>query len=70
MNKEKVELKSMNADQLREKVELLRQELLGLRLSASTTHVKNYAQFNEIKKNIARALTYLNQKNEGSLKKR
>lgn len=62
MNKEKVELKDMTADQLLEKVELLRQELLGLRLNSSTAHIKNYSQFSKIRKNIARALTYLNQR--------
>lgn len=62
MNKEKIELKTMSIEQLKEKVELYRQELLGLRLSSSTTHIKNYSQFSQIKKNIARALTYLNQK--------
>lgn len=64
MNKEKVEFKEMSIDQLREKVELLRQELLGLKLNASTTHIKNYSQFSKIKKNIARVLTYLNQKSK------
>jgi ribosomal protein L29 len=63
MNKEKNELKAMSLQQLREKIELYRQELLGLRLSSSTTHIKNYSQFGQLKKNIARALTYLNQKN-------
>jgi ribosomal protein L29 len=66
MNKEKVEFKEMSADQLKEKVELFRQELLGLKLNAATTHVKNYSQFSKIKKNIARALTYLNQKTKGN----
>ena len=46
----------------KEKVELLRQELLGLRLNSSTAHIKNYSQFSKIRKNIARALTYLNQR--------
>lgn len=63
MNKEKNELKAMSMVQLKEKVELYRQELLGLKLSSPTTHIKNYSQFSQIKKNIARALTYLNQNN-------
>lgn len=62
MNKEKVDFKAMTPHQLKEKVELLRQELLGLNFSASSAHVKDYSQFSKIKKNIARGLTYLNQK--------
>ncbi len=62
MNKEKTELKEMSVEQLHEKVEQLRQELFGLKFNAKTTHIINYSKFGKIKKNIARALTYLNQK--------
>lgn len=47
MNKDKFEIKEMSIDQLKEKVELLRQELLGLKLNASTAHIKDNSQFNE-----------------------
>jgi ribosomal protein L29 len=62
MNKEKIDFKAMTPPQLQEKVELWRQELLGLNFTASSAHVKDYSQFSKIKKNIARALTHLNQK--------
>jgi ribosomal protein L29 len=62
MNKDKFEIKEMSIDQLKEKVELLRQELLGLKLNASTAHIKDNSQFKKTRKKIALALTYLNQK--------
>lgn len=62
MNKENTEFKEMTIVQLNEKIELLRQELLGLKLSAATAHIKDYSKFNKIRKSIARALTCLNAK--------
>lgn len=62
MNVKKDELKSLNANELSQKIEQLRQELFTIRLNASTSHVKDYSQFNKLKKNIARALTYYSQK--------
>lgn len=68
MNKENTEFKSMTVDQLKETVVSLRQQLLGLKLNAATAHIKDYSQFNKLKKNIARALTCLNEKSKRSLK--
>ena len=56
------ELKSMEAPDLKVKVEEWRRELFGLRLNATTAHVKNYSQFKKLRKNIARGLTLLGQK--------
>lgn len=47
----------MNFDELKKQIESMRAELFGLRLSAATQPVKNYAQFSRLRKNIARALT-------------
>lgn len=60
MNKEKNELKNLNAAQIKEKIESYRRELFSLRLTSATSHIKDNSQFNKLKKNIARALTFLN----------
>ncbi len=62
MNKEKTELKAMNINELANKVEEYRAELFSMRLNATTEPVKNYSKFKQLRKNIARALSYLNQK--------
>lgn len=54
------ELKGLNAQDIKSKIEGWRRELFGLRLSVRTSHVKNYAQFPLLRKNIARGLTFLN----------
>lgn len=59
---EKEDLKKLNADQLKEKVESYRRELFSLKLTAATAHVKDYSQFNKLRKNLARVLTYMHQK--------
>ncbi len=62
VTKIKEELKSLSVEELTKKVETLRQGLFSLRLNASTAHVKDYSEFEKLKKNIARALTYLHEK--------
>jgi ribosomal protein L29 len=61
VTKFKEELKKMSAQDLKEKLDAMRRELFGLRLNSSTAHVKDYSQFNKLKKNIARAACYLRQ---------
>ena len=61
-NNEKEDLKKLNADQLKEKVESYRRELFSLKLTAATAHVKDFSQFNKLRKNLARVLTYMHQK--------
>lgn len=56
------ELRGLNEKELETKVEEWRRELFGLRLNASTSHVKNYSRFSALRKNIARGLTLLTQK--------
>ena len=58
------ELSVLSAKELEVKVEDLRRELFGLRLSSSTTHIKDYSQFKKLRKNIARSLTLLGQKSQ------
>lgn len=63
MNEIKNELKNMTAQDLFLKIDALRRDLLSLRLQDSTKPVVDKTQFNKLRKNIARALTYFSQKN-------
>ncbi len=58
------DLKNLSEQELQEKVEGWRREFFGLRLSSSTTHIKDYSQFSKLRKNIARGLTLLTQKEQ------
>ncbi len=60
----KNEFAQMNEVELKEKIEAIRRELFSLRLNASTAHVKDYSLFNKLRKNIARGLTMLHQKQQ------
>lgn len=64
MNKEKIELKKLDSKQLEEKIVNYRHELFSLKLASSTSHVKDNSGFKKLRKNMARALTYLRQKRE------
>lgn len=61
-NNFKDELKKLNAAQLKEKLESLRRELFSVRLNAQTAHVKDNSQFKQFRKDIARVLTFMKQK--------
>jgi ribosomal protein L29 len=56
------ELKELSVEALELKIDDWRRQLLGLRLSSASSHVKDYSQFKKIRKNIARGLTLLGQK--------
>lgn len=58
----KGELKSAEIRKTEEHLEQWRKELFGLRMNSLTAHVKDYSQFKKLRKNIARALTFLQQK--------
>jgi len=62
MTKLKEEFKQSSPQELKEKLDVLRRELFGLTLNASTTHVKDYSQFKKLRKNIAQVSTYLQKK--------
>lgn len=62
MNKTKLELKELSVDELVERVDALRRELFSLRLHAATEAVKDKTQFKKLRRDIARGLTYLEQK--------
>lgn len=64
MNKVKIkeELKQLNKQELLDRVDAFRRELFSLNLNAKTAHVKDNSQFQKVRKNLARALTYAGQK--------
>jgi large subunit ribosomal protein L29 len=62
MSKVKDQLKQLTIEQLAVKISSLREELFSMRLNAVNTHVKDYSQFSKLRKDIARALTYIHQK--------
>jgi len=57
----KKELKKLTVNQLQEKLEDLQKGLFGLRLNATTAHVKDYSQFKKFKRRIALVLTLIHQ---------
>lgn len=63
MNKLKQELKNLDDIQLKERADSFRHELFSLKVNLLTGHVKDYSQFKKLRKNLARALTYLRNKN-------
>lgn len=59
MNKVKEELKKMSEQELVARVGEMKNELFTLTLQSKTSHMKDVSQFGKLRKNIARALTYL-----------
>ena len=53
------ELKSLNSNQLQEKIDLLRKELFDLRFKQATRQLNETHKFKLIKKQIAQLLTTL-----------
>jgi len=61
VQKAREDLKDLDKNELKIKVEAFRKELFGLRLNVSTTHIKDYSQFMKLRRSVARTLTYLKQ---------
>ena len=61
-NKFKEDLKQLGIKDLVVKLDAFRRDQFTLRLNSSTSHVKDYSQFEKDRKNIARILTYLRRK--------
>jgi ribosomal protein L29 len=62
VNKEKNNLRELDSVNLVKKIAEYKAELFSLRLKAASEYVKDNSQFKQLRKNIARALTYLRQK--------
>jgi ribosomal protein L29 len=63
----KKELERLGVKELEGQLDGLRRELFSLKLNAVTAHVKDYSQFKKLRKNIARAKTYLKNKKNAKL---
>ena len=57
------ELREMNAEQLNAKLKELKQELFTLRFQHAINQLDNPQKIVEVKKNIARVMTVLSEKN-------
>lgn len=66
--KKKDEIKKFTATDLAARVETLRRELFSLRLSKTTKPLKDTATIKKIRREIARTLTFLQQKQESQNK--
>ena len=55
-------LKQLNEKQLLEEVDKLRRDLFSLRLAVVSSPAKDVTQFSKLRKDIARTLTYLREK--------
>lgn len=56
------ELNDLKVDELQAKVSELQQEMFNLRFQLHTGHLENTARLSQIKKDVARVKTVLNQK--------
>jgi large subunit ribosomal protein L29 len=56
------EVREMNVEELQRRVAETRRELFNLRFQHATGQLENTGQLKEVRKNIARLLTVLNQK--------
>lgn len=55
------EIHTLSAQELVNKLDELRRQLFELRLNKLTAHIKDYSQFNTLRKNIARVQTRIQQ---------
>ena len=58
------EVRDLDIDELEQRVAETRRELFNLRFQHATGQLENTGQLKEIRKNIARLLTVLNQKRQ------
>lgn len=65
----KIELKQLSKDQLKEKLVEVRRDLMRLNTQRSTKTIpENPSQIKNLRKNIARILTFMKQKNTMEVK--
>jgi large subunit ribosomal protein L29 len=64
VDKFKQELEHMGTVELQDKLEGIRRELFSLRLNASTAHIKDYSLFKKLRRDVARILTFLRNKQQ------
>ncbi|AFV90344.1 MAG: 50S ribosomal protein L29 [Acidipropionibacterium acidipropionici] len=57
------DLRALSGDELRAKVTELKEELFGLRFQSATGQLENSARLREVRKDIARVYTVLQERN-------
>ena len=62
----KDEIKKLNVDLLKKEVAQWKKDLFNLKLNLTGGEVKDYSQFKKLRIDIARAITFLNQKKQES----
>ena len=60
------EVHELDLEELEERLAATRRELFNLRFQHATGQLENTGQLKEVRKNIARLLTVLNQKKQGN----
>jgi large subunit ribosomal protein L29 len=60
------EVKELDVEELEKRLAQTRRELFNLRFQHATGQLENTGQLKEVRRNIARLLTVLNQKRQGS----
>lgn len=66
---EKAELKQLDAATLKTEVEMLRKELFNLKLTKISGHVKDVSRLKKLRRKVAQALTFLQQRELENSKK-
>lgn len=66
LNKEKNELRTLDAAELQKGIQELKQQLLALKLDVATAHVKDYSLFKKLRRSVAQLSTFLKQKEQAS----
>ena len=61
---DKKDLKNLDVEALKQEAASLKKELFNLKLTKITGQLKDFSQFRKLRVQIARALTYLNQKQQ------
>jgi len=66
LNKEKNELRELDAAELQQGILELKQQLLALKLDVATAHVKDYSLFKKLRRGIAQLRTFHRQKEQST----
>ncbi len=59
------EIRSLSVDEIKEKINTMRRELFNLKLKVSTAQLADFRSFRMMKKDLAKHLTILTEKERG-----
>lgn len=66
---DKAELKQLDAATLKTEVQMLKKELFNVRLSKISGQIKDVSQIKKLRRKVAQALTFLQEKERKNIKK-